>query len=276
MNFKKLSFLEGATVLVILFVLVFLFTECFAADKAVVWDSTNRTYRTYGINTTGIPKITSGNQSVNATQDDLANGTIYKQYNPADVNITGGHINATVIDSGILAPARLGTGASNTTFFRGDGTFQPVSSAGYSNVLWEFYGSSESVQGRGFYTGTSTPTSTTAGLKSMWFYYTDATYHTFIAAKFTKTGGVNTITSLINASYVGNDVYYFKTVVGGVDSNEISITGNNPAFAWLDAMTIDVSSLADGTTYDVYIQGRARAGQGSLVGIIADAVGFGS
>ena len=57
----------------------------------------------------GIPKIASGTWSIDATQDDLGDGTTYKQYNPASVAITGGSI------SGItdLAVADGGTGASD-------------------------------------------------------------------------------------------------------------------------------------------------------------------
>ena len=56
---------------------------------------------------TGIPKVTSGTWSINATQDDLADGTTYKRYNPASVAITGGTINNTSIGA---------TGASTGRF----------------------------------------------------------------------------------------------------------------------------------------------------------------
>jgi hypothetical protein len=41
---------------------------------------------------TGIPKVTAGVWSINATQDDLPNGVTYMQYNPTAVAITGGSI----------------------------------------------------------------------------------------------------------------------------------------------------------------------------------------
>ena len=62
----------------------------------------------------GIPKIATGTWSINATQDDLGDGTTYKQYNPTSVAITGGSI------SGItdLAVADGGTGASDAATAR--------------------------------------------------------------------------------------------------------------------------------------------------------------
>ncbi|MDD4984689.1 MAG: hypothetical protein PHQ43_02695, partial [Dehalococcoidales bacterium] len=45
------------------------------------------------LTSSGVPKVTSGTWTVNATQDDLADGATYKQYNPASVAITGGTIN---------------------------------------------------------------------------------------------------------------------------------------------------------------------------------------
>ncbi|MCX5789786.1 MAG: hypothetical protein NTX64_14975, partial [Elusimicrobia bacterium] len=44
---------------------------------------------------TGIPKITGGAWTVNASQDDLGDGTTYKRFNPAGVAITGGAIDNT-------------------------------------------------------------------------------------------------------------------------------------------------------------------------------------
>jgi len=72
------------------------------------------TYGGTGINSstsTGIPKVATGTWTVDATQDDLGDGTTYKQYNPASVAITGGTV------SGItdLAIADGGTGGSTAT-----------------------------------------------------------------------------------------------------------------------------------------------------------------
>lgn len=46
---------------------------------------------------TGMPKVTAGAWTFNATQDDLGSGSTYKQYNPAAVAITGGSISGSTI-----------------------------------------------------------------------------------------------------------------------------------------------------------------------------------
>lgn len=46
---------------------------------------------------TGMPKVTAGAWTFNATQDDLGDGSTYKKYNPAGVAITGGSISGTTI-----------------------------------------------------------------------------------------------------------------------------------------------------------------------------------
>lgn len=64
----------------------------------------------------GMPKVSSGTWSIDATQDNLPDGSTYKQFNPASVSITGGSI------SGIsdLAVSDGGTGASDASSARGN------------------------------------------------------------------------------------------------------------------------------------------------------------
>jgi len=76
---------------------------------------------------TGIPKVSSGTWSIDATQDDLPDGTTYKQYNPASVAITGGTINGINV-SNLLDKTANETITGNWTFSNTP-TFSDVSRA---------------------------------------------------------------------------------------------------------------------------------------------------
>lgn len=65
---------------------------------------------------TGIPKVTAGTWTVDATQDDLGDGTTYKQYNPASIAVTGGTINGATIGGSTPSSAIFTTLQSSGAF----------------------------------------------------------------------------------------------------------------------------------------------------------------
>ena len=106
----------------------------YCADNAIVWDDVARKYKvsqplgagqggtaTNTTGTTGVPRVVAGGWLFNTTQDQVPDGTTYKQYDPTNVAISGGnitiagassHIDASLIDSGIVPTARIDTGTT--------------------------------------------------------------------------------------------------------------------------------------------------------------------
>ena len=69
--------------------------------------------------------------------------------------------------------------------------------------------------------------------------------------KFTKTAGVNSITVGI---WGRNTVYtsYFRATINGLSGTDAGGVGNSITYS--EGGAIDISSLSDGTTYDIIIQ----------------------
>ncbi|MBI4349565.1 MAG: collagen-like protein, partial [Elusimicrobia bacterium] len=62
----------------------------------------------------GIPKVAAGAWTVDATQDDLPDGTTYKRFNPASVSITGGTIAASTLAADSIDTSKLQQGSVDT------------------------------------------------------------------------------------------------------------------------------------------------------------------
>jgi len=70
---------------------------------------------------TGIPKVTAGTWTFNATQDDLGDGTTYRRYNPASVAINGGNVNSTTQNGGNISNTTINIGRTSDPATPGNG-----------------------------------------------------------------------------------------------------------------------------------------------------------
>jgi hypothetical protein len=81
------------------------------------------------------------------------------------------------------------------------------------------------------------------------------TYRTILVGKFTKIAGISTITihaRLWAANTNAGDEAILSVDVGGQSNTVKSVESATPA--WVTTSTIDVSSLSNGTVYDITIQ----------------------
>lgn len=83
--------------------------------------------------------------------------------------------------------------------------------------------------------------------------------------KWTKIAGVSTLTFLIRTFYTdggeggGGPRNYTLQVDCGGQQSTLGITATQETPSWRTAVTIDVSGLSDGTTYDIQINSKADA-----------------
>lgn len=110
---------------------------------AGTWNGTaiGSQYGGTGINSlasSGIPKVSTGTWTINATQDDLGDGTTYKQYNPASVAITAGTINNTTIGASTATTGKFttieATSTGNAVTLSGAGANINFSGAGLAQI----------------------------------------------------------------------------------------------------------------------------------------------
>jgi len=156
----------------------------------------------------------------------------------------------------------VGTGASNLVQLDGDSKLPAVDGSALtgisvlSNVIFCWHGAdSGGTNTRGWYSGTD--------LKKDFHDYTETynyfgvhrgTNRTILTSKFKKISGISTIT--INARLWARtslaDKEAILTVnVGGQSNTVKSVTSDTPS--WVTASDIDVSSLSNGTTYNITI-----------------------
>lgn len=144
-----------------------------------------------------------------------------------------------------------------------------------SNVLFSFAGQVDAQgAGQGFYTGTSLVPSAATGNYAFWQSPNDSTYHTKIKTRWVKISGVATVTvkALIWQQGAATGASANVLVDIGGATNNVSGTLNQVTPEWV-SFTINVSSLINGTTYDVTIQLKGTASTYSYLGSI---IAFGS
>jgi hypothetical protein len=141
-----------------------------------------------------------------------------------------------------------------------------------SNVIFCWNGADTSLTNTfGYYTGASLLVDF-SGLAATYSYFGayGTTYRTILLGKFTKISGISTIT--INArlwasSAVATNEAILNVDIGGQSNTVASVTSTTPT--WVTPSTINVSSLTNGTTYDITIQikseGTASAYCGAVV-----------
>lgn len=182
--------------------------------------------------------------------------------------------------AGIVPAANLGTGTANsTTFLRGDGAYAaPAISS--SNVLFQYHGQIEA-QGAGIgeVVGTTfTPgTSITGNYRFLQTHdpSSSGAYIQIWSSKFIKILGISTVTVWSRIwTRISSQTASIKVTISTI-SNNVSGTNDQTTPEW-QSFTMDVSSLTNGTTYDVIAY--MREVQTASAGIVycSDIIGFGS
>lgn len=120
-----------------------------------------------------------------------------------------------------------------------------------SNVIFNYHGNVVNTTSKGEYSGTSLNPADAAGVYR--FLQSDATVaETQMTAKWTKIAGINTIRCIPRIwNRSGGQTTTLTINIGG-QTQTWTETATSPT--WKTANTIDVSSLTDGTTYDILIQ----------------------
>jgi len=100
----------------------------------------------------------------------------------------------------------------------------------------------------------------------------NTTYRTIISSKYHKLPGQNTITvyALVGASTGGT--VHVQVDIGGQNG---SASRAATSYDWVN-FTVDVSSLSDGTVYDVAIQLKNATDTSNFLGLMKSIIGFAS
>lgn len=172
-----------------------------------------------------------------------------------------------ILDAGgkvAVANLPVGTGANNIVQLNGssqlpavDGSLLTgISPTGNSNVLYEWHGTTVTpgADANGFITSADNVDTATAG-KKVYLRAKGTTAVTVLVGKFKKISGVSTVTILARLWSHTTDAGYDATLkvdIGGVNNTVVNNDSDTPT--WVTAATLNVSSLFNGTTYDITIQ----------------------
>ena len=132
------------------------------------------------------------------------------------------------------------------------------SQLGTSNVIFNWFGSDSATTDSFGFIANATILNYDFGVYTAQYNYfgsAGTTPRTVLLGKFIKIAGISTVTinaRLWSSSADGGAEAILKVDIGGQNNTVKSVTSTTPA--WVTVSTIDVSSLTDGTTYDIIIQ----------------------
>lgn len=153
-----------------------------------------------------------------------------------------------------------------------DGTGWDAAGKGVSNVIYAWRGTDgqTGASAIGFYNGTDQTPAKASNLAENHFYMYGISnsngYNDWIAWKWTKVDGVNTLTVNAKAWFEGTNVDNVSIRL----AVNTTLTGDSANFSdstptWQSAFTVDVSSLVNGTTYDIVLQAHSDDSSGDWV-----------
>ncbi len=152
-----------------------------------------------------------------------------------------------------------------TQFFNGNGAFSsPATDNNTSNVVYSW--------GSGGFKAYGTQNSTTPPVTpfdnyQLWTVDHDSAYHTIIETRFKKIAGINTLTlyiALASRNGAGVQEAIFTLNAAAITSTTATASGAAGVIQWVNC-TADVSSLTNGTVYDLLIQLQSD----SIAGVLA-------
>lgn len=211
--------------------------------------------------------LSPGTQYYSLVSNGTSSNPSYQQVSL--VNGVSGNLPVTKLNSG--------TNADATHYWRGDGSWSVPPDLNTGNLLFEYIGQVET-QGasRGEIVGLSLiPDGGTGNYR---FLQSDGSSYVQIAAsKFIKIAGISTVTVWARiwtrTSNSGGGQANLKVDIGGVNGN-VSGTSNQLSPEW-KSFSFDVSSLINGTSYDVAISLKNSGANGEEV-YCSNFKGFGS
>lgn len=246
---------------------LFLIGVASAADKSIVYDTTTK-----GIKTSDPLPVANGgtgsaiqnfadlttNQTINGTKTFTTIPVLPASDPTADNQAVKRSYctNATNLLTGTVPTARLGSGtANNTTYLRGDQSFQPIVEKNTSNVIFSWSGCEE-YGSRGLILGsdlTIPDLGSGTGGKTLYAAVYGSSARTILVSKFKKIAGISTVTIQGKIWSPGGDtVSAILAVDIGGQSNSVN-SGAATTPTWATSSDIDVSGLTDDQVYDITI-----------------------
>lgn len=173
-----------------------------------------------------------------------------------------------------LLPTQTGNSGKFLTTNGSASSWGSVNSAGYSNALFQWHGQSQAdvVDGSSGVADSLTTAPNPATNRVL--INTAQADNVVFKTKFIKTSGISTVTvyEYVGHNGAGSNTATFKCVVGTVNGSTTR-NSSQTAIAWI-SYTIDVSSLVNGTAYDVTLYINNSSGTGKAY--IFDLIAFGS
>lgn len=179
--------------------------------------------------------------------------------------------------AGVLPIANIATGTpTGSKYVRDDGTLQTITVAPVtSNVLFQYSAICDVTLGTGVgeFVGSSLVPTTGGTYRFIESKNASGNFTLVWKTKFIKTSGISTVTIYGQIWQASAASATLKVDIGGVNNN-VTGTSSQTTPEW-KTFTIDVSSLSNGTTYDVSVY-NGSSGGGTISSYLGTLIAFGS